>query len=128
MSKKYTVTVIDNETGNIAMVKDKPIQEETDGMLIVWGEEEGIREVGLNLEVWESTEKRTAVIKALFDLANVLCSTPDKEAAASALASYVIFVTDTLEKQLTAEGGAVLCMSMAEELARRAVTEREAKV
>ncbi len=124
---KFTVTVIDNETGKIAEVNGKPIQAETDVLLIAWGEENGVREVGLNQAAWDTNEKRRGAIRALLEMADNLCGGPDEEDATDALASYMAYVTEVLQKRLSPKGGAALCMHMAEELARRAFEEKEAK-
>lgn len=72
--KKYTITVIDNETGKPAEVNGKTIQADTD-----------------------------------------------------VLAGFLAYVTEIIEKRLSPKGGAALLMHMAEELARRACMETEAK-
>lgn len=126
--KKYTITVIDNETGKPAEVNGKTIQADTDVLLIAWGEENGVREVGLNQAAWDTTEKRSSAIRALLEMADNLCGGPDEEAATDALASYTVFFTEIMERHLGAKGGAALCMHMAEELARRACTKTEAEV
>lgn len=125
--RKFTVTVIDNETGKVAEVNGKPIQSETDVLLIAWGEENGVRQIWLNQDGWGTKLKRAAAIRALLEMADNLCGGPDKEAATDALASYMAFVTEVLQKRLSPKGGAALCMHMAEELARRAFEEKEAK-
>lgn len=125
--KKYTITVIDNETGKPAEVNGKTIQADTDVLLIAWGEENGVREVGLNQNAWDTNEKRSSAIRALLEMADNLCGGPDEEAATDALASYMAHVTEVLQKRLSPKGGAALCMHMAEELARRAFEEKEAK-
>lgn len=125
--KKYTITVIDNETGKPADVNGMPIQADTDVLLIAWGEENGVREVGLNQAAWSTKEKRQSAIYALLEMADNLCGGPDKEAATDALASFLAYVTEVIEKRLSPKGGAALCMHMAEELARRVVMETEAK-
>lgn len=125
--KKYTITVIDNETGKPAEVNGKPIQADTDVLLIAWGEENGVREVGLNQAAWDTEEKRRGAIRALLEMADNLCGGPDEEAATDALASFLAYVTEVIEKRLSPKGGAALCMHMAEELARRACMETEAK-
>lgn len=125
--KKYTITVIDNETGKPADVNGKPIQADTDVLLIAWGEENGVREVGLNQNAWDTKEKRRGAIRALLEMADNLCGGPDAEAAMDALAGFTVFFAEIMERHLGAKGGAALCMHMAEELARRAVMETEAK-
>lgn len=125
--KKYTITVIDNETGKPAEVNGKPIQADTDVLLIAWGEENGVREVGLNQNAWSTKEKRQSAIRALLEMADNLCGGPDEEAATDALAGFLAYVTEVIEKRLSPKGGAALCMHMAEELARRACMETEAK-
>ena len=125
--KKYTITVIDNETGKPAEVNGKTIQADTDVLLIAWGEENGVREVGLNQAAWDTTEKRSGAIRALLEMADNLCGGPDEEAATDVLAGFLAYVTEIIEKRLSPKGGAALCMHMAEKLARRACMETEAK-
>lgn len=125
--KKCTITVIDNETGKPAEINGRPIQAETDVLLIAWGEENGVRGAGLNQNAWDTKEKRQSAIRALLEMADNLCGGPEEEAAKDALASFVAYVTEIIEKRLSPKGGAALCMHMAEELARRAVMETEAK-
>ena len=125
--KKYTITIIDNETGKPAEVNGKPIQADTDVLLIAWGEENGVREVGLNQAAWDTNEKRRGAIRALLEMADNLCGGPDEEAATDALAGFLACVAEILEERLSPKGGAALCLHMAEELARRACTETEAK-
>ena len=125
--KKYLITVIDNETGKPAKINGKPIQADTDVLLIAWGEENGVRQIGLNQSGWGSKERRATAIRALLEMADNLCGGPDKEDATDALASYMAYVTEVLQKRLSPKGGAMLCMHMAEELARRACMETEAK-
>ncbi len=124
---KYAVTVIDNETGKAAEVNGNPIQAETDVLLIAWGEENGVRTVGLNQNAWDTKEKRSGAIRALLEMADNLCGGPDEEAATDALAGFLAYVTEIIEKRLSPKGGAALCMHVAEELARRACTEKEAE-
>ena len=124
--RKFTVTVIDNESGTIAEVNGKPFHAETDVLLIAWGEEKGVREVGLNQNGWDTKEKRSGAIRALLEMADNLCGGPDEENATYALAAYMAYVTEVLQKRLSPKGGAALCMHMAEELARRAFEEKEA--
>ncbi len=126
--KKYTVTVIDNETGMPAEVNGKPIQAETDVLLIAWGEENGVREVGLNQTAWATKEKRTSAIRALLEMADNLCGGEDTEGAATALSTVLYKVTQLLAKYLGPKNGAKLAMTMAEELAKKACMEKEAEV
>lgn len=125
--KEYTITVIDNETGKPADVNGKPIQADTDVLLIAWGEENGVREVGLNQNAWDTNDKRSGAIRALLEMADNFCGGPDEEAATDALAVFLAYVTEIIEKRLSPKRGAALCMHMAEELARRAIMETEAK-
>jgi len=125
--KKYTVTVIDNETGKTAEVKGNPITAETDVLLIAWGEENGVREVGMNQNAWDTKEKRGAAIRSLLEMAGNLCGGPDEDAASDALATLLVYITELLAERASPKLGATLCMHMAEELARRACKEMEAK-
>ena len=125
--KKYTITVIDNETGKPAEVYGKPIQADTDVLLIAWGEENGVREVGLNQNAWDTKEKRAGAIRALLEMADNLCGGPDEEAATDALATLMALITELLQRRLSPKGGAALALHIAEELARRACEEKEAR-
>lgn len=125
--KKYTITVIDNETGKPAEVNGKPIKADTDVLLIAWGEENGVCEVGLNQAAWSTKEKRSGAIRATLEMADNLCGGPDKEAATDALATYTVVFTEIMERHLGAKSGAALLMHMAEELAKQACEEMEAK-
>lgn len=125
--KKYTITVMDNETGKPAEVNGRPIQADTDVLLIAWGEENGVREVGLNQIAWDTKEKRSGAIRALLDMADNLCGGPDVDAANDALAGFLAYVTEIIEKRLSPKGGAALALHMAEVLAWRACKETEAK-
>lgn len=125
--KKYTITVTDNETGKPAEINGKPIQAETDVLLIAWGEENGVRQIGLNQTAWATKEKRTSAIRALLEMADNLCGGPDADAAIDALASYTVIFTEIVERHLGAKSGAALLIHMAEELAKQACMKKEAK-
>lgn len=125
--KKYTITVTDNETGKPAEINGKPIQAETDVLLIAWGEENGVRQIGLNQTAWATKEKRTSAIRALLEMADNLCGGPDADVAIDALASYTVIFTEIVERHLGAKSGAALLIHMAEELAKQACMKKEAK-
>lgn len=125
--KKYTVTVIDNETGTLAEVGGKYLQAETDVLLIAWGEENGVREVGLNQSAWNTEESRSAAVRALLEMAGNLCGGPGEEIAKGAMAALLAQVVETMEARMDPELGAALCLHMAEELARRALKGTEEK-
>lgn len=126
--KKYTVTVIDNETGKPAEVEGKPIQAETDVLLIAWGEENGVRKVGLNQKAWAAPVKRASAVGALMEMAENLCGGEDTEGAVTALSTVMYKVTELLAEALGPKNGAKVAMTMAEELAKKACMEKEAEV
>ncbi len=124
--KKYTITVIDNETGKPAVVNGLPIETETDALLILWEEPTGLRKIGLNQKAWEPEGKRTLAIACLLEMVKNLCCSKEPEESRVAIATVLSDVEDMLEGFIGPEAAARVMAEMAEYLAKKAVLGKEA--